>query len=36
VRAIVLGGEKSLHIDDALHLDLVRVVAAQRARQAGR
>jgi CMP-N,N'-diacetyllegionaminic acid synthase len=30
VRAIVLGGEKSLHIDDALHLELVRVVAAQR------
>jgi CMP-N-acetylneuraminic acid synthetase len=33
VRAIVLGGLKSLHIDDPLHLELVRVVAAQRVRQ---
>jgi N-acylneuraminate cytidylyltransferase/CMP-N,N'-diacetyllegionaminic acid synthase len=33
VRAIVLGGLKSLHIDDPLHLELVRVVAAERARQ---
>ncbi len=33
VRAVVLGGLKSLHIDDALHLELVRVAAAQRARE---
>jgi CMP-N-acetylneuraminic acid synthetase len=36
VRAIVLGGEKSMHIDDALHLELVRVLAAQRAAGAAR
>jgi CMP-N,N'-diacetyllegionaminic acid synthase len=36
VRAIVLGGEKSLHIDDELHLELVRVVASQRASRAPR
>jgi CMP-N-acetylneuraminic acid synthetase len=33
VRAIVLGGVKSLHIDDPLHLEVVRVVAAERERQ---
>jgi CMP-N,N'-diacetyllegionaminic acid synthase len=33
VRAIVLGGIKSLHVDDPLHLELVRVVAAQRSRR---
>jgi CMP-N,N'-diacetyllegionaminic acid synthase len=31
VRALVLGGAKSLHIDDPLDLEVVRVVAAQRA-----
>jgi CMP-N-acetylneuraminic acid synthetase len=30
VRAIVLGGCKSIHVDDALHLELVRVMAARR------
>lgn len=30
VRAIELGGVKSLHIDDPLHLELVRVVASRR------
>jgi CMP-N,N'-diacetyllegionaminic acid synthase len=30
VRAVVLGGWKSVHVDDALHLELVRVMKRQR------
>ena len=33
VRAIVLGGERSLHIDDPLDLEVARAVATQRARR---
>jgi CMP-N,N'-diacetyllegionaminic acid synthase len=35
VRAVILGGHKSLHVDDPVDLDLVRVVAARRAGRTG-